>query len=264
MGIGYRIAIVLASVVVAFWVLFPIAWMFSISLQTEPEIHSAPPTLWPAQPNYFNYWFIFDASSAIEARLQESGRLTFLPAVARWFPNALVNSVIVGLVITVINIIAATLASYTFTRIRFRGSGLLFYMSVAGRLIPPVAIVVPYYIIIQNFFGLNLLDTLMAVILVHAAFTLPINIWILNTYLSAIPSDIEDAARVDGYGRLETLFKVVLPVIKPGIVAIGIISFMVSWGLLKLSPHVKPKFCIKVCQRLVEEEELRTPNHGPP
>jgi multiple sugar transport system permease protein len=191
MGIGYRIAIVLASVVVAFWVLFPIAWMFSISLQTEPEIHSAPPTLWPAQPNYFNYWFIFDASSAIEARLQESGRLSFLPAVARWFPNALVNSVIVGLVITVINIIAATLASYTFTRIRFRGSGLLFYMSVAGRLIPPVAIVVPYYIIIQNFFGLNLLD---------------------------------------GYGRLETLFKVVLPVIKPGIVAIGIISFMVSWG----------------------------------
>jgi multiple sugar transport system permease protein len=230
MGIGYRVAIVLASVVVAFWVLFPIAWMFSISLQTEPEIHSAPPTLWPSQPNYFNYWFIFDTSSAIEARLQESGRLTFLPAVARWFPNALINSVIVGLVITGINVIAATLASYTFTRIRFRGSGLLFYMSVAGRLIPPVAIVVPYYIIIQNFFGLNLLDTLIAVILVHAAFTLPINIWILNTYLSAIPSDIEDAARVDGYGRLETLFKVVLPVIMPGIVAIGIISFMVSWG----------------------------------
>ncbi|MEM3123795.1 MAG: carbohydrate ABC transporter permease, partial [Nitrososphaerota archaeon] len=136
----------------------------------------------------------------------------------------------IGLVITGINIIAATLASYTFTRIRFRGGGLLFYMSVAGRLIPPVAIVVPYYIIIQNFFGFNLLDTLLAVILVHAAFTLPINIWILNTYLSAIPSDIEDAARVDGYGRLETLFKVVLPVIAPGIVAIGIISFMVSWG----------------------------------
>jgi len=230
MGTGYRVAIVVASVVVAFWVLFPILWMFSISIQTEPEIHSAPPSLWPAQPNYFNYWFIFDTSSAIEARLQESGRLTFLPAVARWFPNALVNSVIVGLIITGINLIAATLASYTFTRIRFRGSGLLFYMSVAGRLIPPVAIVVPYYIIIQNFFGLNLLDTLIAVILVHAAFTLPINIWILNTYLLAIPSDIEDAARVDGYGRLETLFKVVLPVIKPGLVAIGIISFMVSWG----------------------------------
>ncbi|MEM0349325.1 MAG: carbohydrate ABC transporter permease [Candidatus Caldarchaeum sp.] len=230
MGRGYRLAIIVSSVVVAAWILFPILWMFSISLQTEPEIHSVPPTLWPKNPNVFNYWFIFDASSAIEARLQESGRLSFLPAVARWFPNALANSVIIGLVITVINIIAATLASYTFTRIRFRGSGLLFYMSVAGRLIPPVAIVVPYYIIIQNFFGLNLLDTLFAVILVHAAFTLPINIWILNTYLSAIPSDIEDAARVDGYGRLETLFKVVLPVILPGIVAIGIISFMVSWG----------------------------------
>ncbi len=230
MGVGFKIAIVAASVVVAFWVLFPIVWMLSISLQTEPEIHSAPPTLWPQNPNYFNFWFIFDTSSAIEARLQESGRLTFLPAVARWFPNALLNSVVIGLIITGINIIAATLASFTFTRIRFRGSGLLFYMSVAGRLIPPVAIVVPYYIIIQNFFGINLLDTLIAVILVHAAFTLPINIWILNTYLSAIPSDIEDAARVDGYGRLETLFKVVLPVIKPGIVAIGIISFMVSWG----------------------------------
>lgn len=228
--LAYMVAIVVSSTIVGIWVLFPILWMFSISLQTEPEIHSAPPTIWSRNPNIFNYWFIFDTSAAIEARLQESGRLSFLPAVARWFPNALVNSVIVGLVITAINIVAATLASYTFTRIRFKGSGLLFYMSVAGRLIPPVAIVVPYYIIIQNFFGINLLDTLIAVILVHAAFTLPINIWILNTYLSAIPPDIEDAARVDGYGRLETIFRVVLPVIAPGIVAIGIISFMVSWG----------------------------------
>ncbi|MEM4417611.1 MAG: carbohydrate ABC transporter permease [Nitrososphaerota archaeon] len=230
MGSGYRYAIILASIVVGVWVLFPILWMFSISLQTEPEIHSAPPTLWAKNPNIFNYWFIFDTSSAIEARLQESGRLTFLPAVARWFPNALANSVIIGLVVIAINVFAATLASYAYTRIRFPGSQLLFYMSIAGRLIPPVAIVVPYYIIIQNFFGLKLYDTLIAVILVHAAFTIPLNIWILNTYLSTVPADIEDAARVDGYGRFETLFRVVLPVITPGIVAVGIISFMVSWG----------------------------------
>ncbi|MEM2045820.1 MAG: carbohydrate ABC transporter permease [Nitrososphaerota archaeon] len=225
-----KIGIALASIVVACWVLLPILWMLSLSLQSEPEIHSVPPTIIPNNPVYFNYWFIFDASSAIEARLQESGRLSFLPAVARWFPNALMNSVIIGLITVLINVFAAMLASYAYTRVRFPGSSLLFYVSIAGRLIPPVAIVVPYYIIIQNFFGLKLYDTLAAVLLVHAAFTLPLNIWILNTYLTTIPTDIEDAARVDGYGRFETLFKVVLPVIKPGIVAVGIIAFMISWG----------------------------------
>ncbi|MEM2123410.1 MAG: carbohydrate ABC transporter permease, partial [Candidatus Bathyarchaeia archaeon] len=134
---------------------------------------------------------------------------------------------IVGIVAMAYNMIAALLASYVFTRVRFKGSDKLFYLSVMGRLIPPVAIAVPYYIIL---FNAKLLDTMLAVILVHIYFTLPINIWILNTYFGSLPEDVEDAARVDGYSRFETLFKYVLPMIRPALIAIGIIAFMTSWG----------------------------------
>ena len=170
---------------------------------------------------------MLNAEQAVKERLKYFGiGGEFLPAVATQYPRAIVNSVVTALAIVGINLLAGTLASYTFTRGRFWGRMKLFYATIAGRLIPPVAVVVPYYIILFNF---KLLDTIPAVIMIHAYFTLPLTIWVLNTYLATIPEDIEDAARVDGYSRMETLRKVVFPLIKPGIVAIGIISFMMSW-----------------------------------
>jgi len=227
MGRGEQIAMGVAVVLVAIWILFPIVWMVNLSLQTEPQITTVPPYYVPPTPTLRNYEFVLNAEQAIRERLKYFGIAgEFLPAVAAQYPRGIVNSVVVALAIVGINLVAGTLASYTFTRGRFWGRMKLFYASIVGRLIPPVAVVVPYYIIL---FGLRMLDTIPAVIMIHAYFTLPLTIWILNTYLATIPEDIEDAARVDGYSRLETLRKIVFPLIKPGIVAIGIISFMMSW-----------------------------------
>jgi len=227
MGRGEQIAIGVAVVLVAIWILFPIVWMVNLSLQTEPQITTVPPYYLAPTPTLRNYEFVLNAEQAIRERLKYFGIAgEFLPAVAAQYPRGIVNSVVVALTIVGINLAAGTLASYTFTRGRFWGRMKLFYASIVGRLIPPVAVVVPYYIIL---FGLRMLDTIPAVIMIHAYFTLPLTIWILNTYLATIPEDIEDAARVDGYSRLETLRKIVFPLIKPGIVAIGIISFMMSW-----------------------------------
>jgi len=227
MGRGEQIGTAIAVFLVALWVLFPIVWMVNLSLQTEPQITTVPPYYLPPTPTLRNYEFVLNAEQAIRERLKYFGvGGEFLPAVAAQYPRGILNSVVVSLAIVGINLAAGTLASYTFTRVRFRGHMKLFYASIVGRLIPPVAVVVPFYIIL---FGLRMLDTIPAVIMIHAYFTLPLTIWILNTYLSTIPEDIEDAARVDGYSRLETLRKVVFPLIKPGIVAIGIISFMMSW-----------------------------------
>jgi len=227
LGRGEQLAIGVAVVLVAIWILFPIVWMVNLSLQTEPQITTVPPYYLPPTPTLRNYDFVLNAERAIQERLKYFGIAgEFLPAVAAQYPRGIVNSVVVALAIVGINLVAGTLASYTFTRGRFWGRMKLFYASIVGRLIPPVAVVVPYYIIL---FGLRMLDTIPAVIMIHAYFTLPLTIWILNTYLATIPEDIEDAARVDGYSRLETLRKIVFPLIKPGIVAIGIISFMMSW-----------------------------------
>jgi multiple sugar transport system permease protein len=222
-----QIALGVAVVLVAIWILFPIYWMVNLSLQLEPQVTTVPPYYLPPTPTLRNFEFVLNAAQAIKERLTYFGiGGEFLPAVAEQYPRAIVNSVVVSLCIVGINLLAGTLASYTFTRVRFWGHMKLFYASITGRLIPPIAVVVPYYIIL---FGLGLLDTIPAVVMIHAYFTLPLTIWILNTYLATIPEDIEDAARVDGYSRLETLRKVVFPLIRPGIVAIGIISFMMSW-----------------------------------
>lgn len=227
MGRGEKIALGVAVVLIAIWILFPIYWMANLSLQMEPQVETVPPFYVPPTPTLNNFVFVVNAAQAIQARLKTFGiGGEFLPAVAEEYPRAIVNSVVVSLVIVGINVVAGTLASYTFTRIRFRGHMKLFYASITGRLIPPIAVVVPFYIIM---YGFGLLDTIPAVVMIHAYFTLPLTIWILNTYLVTIPEDIEDASRVDGYSRLETLRKVVFPLIRPGIVAIGIISFMMSW-----------------------------------
>ncbi|MEM4246335.1 MAG: carbohydrate ABC transporter permease, partial [Candidatus Bathyarchaeia archaeon] len=223
-----KIGVAVAFILVCFWILFPIAWMVNISLQTEPQVKTAPPYYIAPTPTLQNYWFVLNAKVAIQERLKTFGiGGEFLPAVAEQYPRAIINSVFVAAVSMAYNMFAALLASYVFTRVKFKGSGPLFYLSVMGRLIPPIAIAVPYYIIL---FRAHLLNTLLAVVLIHIYFTLPINIWILNTYFGTLPEEVEDAARVDGYSRFETLFKFVFPMIKPALIAIGIIAFMTSWG----------------------------------
>jgi multiple sugar transport system permease protein len=223
-----KVGTYIAAALMIFWVLFPIYWMTNLSLQSEKEIYTVPPYYMPPNPNLNNYWFCFDIQAAVKYYMEQGMSLfLFIPGAIKEFPRAIINSIIVATVVMVYNLVAGTLGSFALTRIRFRGAMPLFYASIVGRLLPPVVIAVPYYVIIRS---LGLLDTLVSVIMVHIMFTLPFTIWILNTYLLAIPTDIEDAARVDGYTNFEILRKVTLPVIKPAIVAIAITSFMISYG----------------------------------
>jgi len=223
-----NIGLYIAALVLASWILFPIYWMTNLSLQTEKEIYSVPPYYFPPNPNTNNYWFIFDIEAAVKYFLEQGMSLfLFIPGSIKEFPRAIINSVIIATVVMVYNLIAGMLGSFALTRIRFKGAMPLFYLSIVGRLLPPVVIAVPYYVIIRS---IGLLDTLLSVIMVHIMFTMPFTIWILNTYLLGIPTDIEDAARVDGYSYFEILRKVTFPIIKPAIVAIAITSFMISYG----------------------------------
>jgi len=223
-----KIGTYIAAALMIFWVLFPIYWMTNLSLQSEKEIYTVPPYYIPPNPNLNNYWFCFNIQAAVKYYMEQGMSLfLFIPGAIKEFPRAIINSIIVATVVMVYNLGAGTLGSFALTRIRFKGAMPLFYASIVGRLLPPVVIAVPYYVIIRS---LGLLDTLVSVIMVHIMFTLPFTIWILNTYLLAIPTDIEDAARVDGYTYFEILRKVTLPVIKPAIVAVAITSFMISYG----------------------------------
>lgn len=224
-----EIGVYVAAVILALWVLFPIYWMVNLSLQSEAEIYTVPPYYFPPNPSINNYWFAFDIESAVKYFMEQKGQSLFLfiPGAVKDFPASIVNSIIIGTVVMIYNLVFGTLGSFAISRIRFKGDMPLFFASIAGRLLPPVVIAVPYYVIIRN---LGLLDNMISVIMVHIMFTMPFTIWILNTYFMGIPSDIEDAARVDGYTYLEIFRKVTLPLIKPAIVAIAITSFMVSYS----------------------------------
>ncbi|MGC8962334.1 MAG: hypothetical protein ACP5K1_07855, partial [Candidatus Bathyarchaeia archaeon] len=113
MGKLHKIGIVIGSILICVWTLFPLIWAVNISLQSEPEIKTAPPHYFPPNPSLKNYEFVVNAKKAIEERLKTFGiKGEFLPAVTVQYPRAIVNSVIVGIVAMAYNMMAALLASY--------------------------------------------------------------------------------------------------------------------------------------------------------
>ncbi|MEM3488231.1 MAG: carbohydrate ABC transporter permease, partial [Nitrososphaerota archaeon] len=95
------------------------------------------------------------------------------------------------------------------------------------RMVPGLAIIIPLYILFKN---LALLDTYLAIILAHLFYTLPFSIWIMTGYVWSIPKEVEEAAKLDGCTNVQILFRIVFPLLLPGIAAIGVMSFMFSWG----------------------------------
>ncbi len=220
---GRKVAIYVFAIVLAIWVLFPIFWTALTSLQTLGEARRIPPSLIPTTLR--NYFLLVNYPNGANSSIT-SGEIS-VPTRAGEMLYALRNSSIVGLAVVATNLTAGTLAAYTFSRFRFRGSWVLFIYTIASRFIPAVAVFIPFYLIVRE---LNLLDTTFAVFVIHAAYTLPFSIWVLHNYLATVPTDIEESALVDGYSRFETIRKVVFPVIWPGLVAIAIFSFMFSYN----------------------------------
>src|SRR5690606_26318404 len=126
-----------------------------------------------------------------------------------------------------LNLALAIPAAYAFSRLRFRGSGALMLLYLLTRMVPGIAVIVPFYLVIR---GLGLLDTYAALLLSYTTFALPFTIWILKDYFRTIPPEIEEAARVDGCSWLQTMRRVFLPIAAPGLVAAATFSFMTAWN----------------------------------
>ena len=126
-----------------------------------------------------------------------------------------------------INLFFGSLTAYALARMNFGGNLALLLFYLGSRSVPGVAMMIPMYLVMRSY---GLLDTHIAVILAHVTFTLPFTIWILKGYFQTAPLDLERAARVDGCSRLGALFRIFLPVTTPGMIAVGIFSFISSWG----------------------------------
>ncbi len=191
----------------------PLAWLFISSISTRAELLSVPPHWWPHEPTLQNYLDIL-------APTETTSRT------ARNFRYALTNSIIVSGTVTLVSLIVGSLAAYAFARLRFRfrRSALLAFVSL--RMLPAISIVIPLYVVLR---GAGLLNTRTALILVYLSFTLPFVIWIMTSFFQSIPMELEDAARVDGCSRLGALWRVIIPVSRPGLVATGVFAFLLAW-----------------------------------
>ena len=228
---GRGIALVLGSVLFLSYVLAPMAWLVSSSVQSEREIISKPPHWIPEMPTLQNFAAIFAAKDKVvtyetrKARDPASGG--FIPSTASSLLPAMANSFIVASVVVVLNLAIGVPAAYAMAKIRFRGRQASIYSILATRVIPDIALVVPFFLFIRN---LGLLDTLWSLIITYLAITVPFSVFVLVTYFESLPDELDKAARVDGCSRLQTLTRVYLPLAWPSLVAVILFAFLASWN----------------------------------
>jgi multiple sugar transport system permease protein len=166
------------------------------------------------------------------------------------FGGAFVNSLIIALVSTVLTLVIGCMAAYALVRFQFMGRDSVSFATLAVRMVPPAVLLVPVFglwnnafcldkegfigsIIRENFGGRGdvcLAGTHSGIILIYVAMNLPFVIWILQSFIVQVPKSLEEAARVDGAGPFQVFFKVVLPLIKPGLAAAAIFTFRIAWN----------------------------------
>lgn len=224
-----RIKPILLNLMVVFLIIYiagPFVWVISASFQGENELLKKPPSLIPRNPTTDNYRYVFtgEIPTSYEVKGQLRSRIS---QEARLIAPALKNSFIIAISVLLINLLFATPAAYAFARLRWKFRGGLYNFILGSRLMPAMAIAIPYYVIIQS---LKLMNTHLSLILVHSALTIPFSIWFLTLYITNIPREMDEAAMVDGCNYFQVLKNVVVPMIIPGLVAASAFAFMTSYN----------------------------------
>ena len=196
---------------IALWTLIPLYWTLNTSLQTDAQVSSKPAYYVPPTPSLHNYATLLTGSGDVPDSIRSS------------FVNIMIECVAA----TVITVILSTLAAYAFARMQFRGRQVLFYAVLATMAFPAYTTLIPLYKI-MTWFGL--VNTYTGIVLVYVSGFLPLATWILYNYMSSLPVAIEEAASIDGAGRMQVLRHVVIPLAWPGIVSTAIITFLFAWG----------------------------------
>jgi multiple sugar transport system permease protein len=207
------------------------AWLVSSSLQSEREIVSRPPHWIPHDPTLRNFSAIFaakDGGATYETQhTADPSSGGFIPSTASNLLPAIGNSMIVASAVVVLNLLVGIPAAYAIAKIRFRGRRLSIYAILATRVIPDIALVVPFFLFIRN---LGLLDSLWSLIITYLAVTVPFSVYILIGYLESLPEELDRAARVDGCSRWQALIRIHLPLALPALVAVVLFAFLSSWN----------------------------------
>jgi multiple sugar transport system permease protein len=199
-------AIVLHTVLIAGLLIMtaPFVWMLLSSFKGEGEIRRTPPTWLPVDPTLTNYRELFE-------RLD--------------FPLYFTNSVVVAVLVTVGNLLICSATGYALAKLRFLGRRALFVLVLGNLMVPPMATFVPQFVLVSN---LGLVNTYAGLVLPNLA--LAVNVFLFRQFILSIPDDLLESARVDGAGEWRIYWRIVLPLTRPALATVGILTFLGSWN----------------------------------
>jgi len=222
----FRPLLYLAALVLFLFSAGPVFLSLLGSVIPDQALFSFPADWFGRGFTFDNYRYIFTGELPRSYEIRGANRGMISDA-ARQVPGSMLNSMTVALAVMAVNILLGAPAAYAFARMRFRGRQLAFMAIVLSRLVPAVALAVPFYLLIQ---ALGLLGTKTALVLVHSVLTLPFTVLILSVFFRRIPVEIEDAAIVDGCTRVQLFWRIVLPLSLPSLAATGLFAFMLSYA----------------------------------
>jgi len=183
----------------------PFFWMISTSFKPIQEVFSRPPSIIPQNPiisNYIN--MIFETS----------------------FPYFMRNSIIITTFTTIIAMVVALSTGYGISRFKFRGKTFFSAGLIAVQMFPPMMLLIPMFIIMRR---LGLLNSHLSLIIAYGSFAIPFCSWMLKGYIDTVPISIEEAALIDGCSRLQVIYRILIPVIGPGLVTVSMFAFVLAW-----------------------------------
>jgi trehalose/maltose transport system permease protein len=188
------------------YALFPFYWALRSAFMPASELFETPIKYFPTDPTWDNFREVLSSD---------------------FFRRALLNSTIVAGSVTLISLAIGSLAAYALGRFRFHGRSFVMYLMLSMTIFPQIAILGALYTMISDF---HLYDRLGSLILTYLIFTLPFTVWVLTSFMRALPGDLEEAAYVDGATPLQVFWKVLLPLIAPGLVTTGLLAFIAAWN----------------------------------
>jgi multiple sugar transport system permease protein len=215
-----------AHVVLIAWALItllPIAWVFTSSVKTPEQIFELPPK-WLFKPTLHNFEGVLGLIVPTELENVSQQEST---GVKSQFPHYLLNTVIIAASTTFFSLLLGAPAAYALARHKFRGARLILTGLILTRLVPPITLLIPMYVVMQR---LHLLDTYRGLTLVYLAINLPFTIWILRGFFLDIPVELEESSQVDGSTRYGAFARIALPLVAPGLATTAIFSLIFAWN----------------------------------
>jgi len=216
-SLSHRLLIWAGVAVLLIWSLGPIYWTLASSITPTEDFSARPIHFFPRHFTLDHFSRLFGIDIARIGGVQ----------VWSQFRAALINSIVTSVAATLLCVAISALGAYAFTRIQFPGRGFLFAAIVATLAIPGYAVLIPLYRIMIS---LHLVDTYVGVALIYVSAYLPLSLWLLRSVFEALPIALEEAAQLDGAGRLYIFFNIVLPLAGPGLTAAAILTFLGAWG----------------------------------